>query len=88
MNTPDSHDNDMPSQLRDADARDRDHARELAETMTAAAFVLVERFGWSRPQLVAALDYELRECLQDAAKDDAAFREWYKAWRKENPNAG
>lgn len=87
MTTPDNHDDDMSLRHRDAEAHERQQMRELAETMAASALALVERFGWSRANLIETLDYELRERMQDAAEGDAAFRNWYAAWRNENPDA-
>jgi len=87
MTTPENGDNHMSLRHRDAEVHEREQMRELAETMAASALALVQRFGWSRANLIEALAYELGERLQDAGDDDAAFRSWYAAWRKENPDA-
>ena len=79
---------ELGSRYREAEASECDLARERAETMVRAALALVERFSYSPEAVMSALDYELRERLRDAAEDDAAFREWYRSWRNDNPGTG
>jgi hypothetical protein len=59
--------------------------RDLMRVLTLAGLELIERFGWTRARVGAALDYELLELLMDSARDDNDFRNWYAQWRKGNP---
>ena len=72
------------NELSDVTTDERRQERQCLGSVTASACELIERYGWSRHQVLDALDYELREMLIDSAVDDASFWSRYERWRMDH----